>query len=76
MDFVRNLEGKRWWIDGFHGGGKPLERGTTKGKIWGRNEGGGQNPQNFISQQACGWPFAGASVPNYLNQVSVNAATA
>ena len=26
MDFVRNLEQKRWWINGFHRDGKTLER--------------------------------------------------
>ena len=26
MDFVRNLEGKIWWIDGFHRDGKTLKR--------------------------------------------------
>ena len=33
MDFMRNLEGKRWWVDGLHGGERTLERGPREGDI-------------------------------------------
>ena len=36
MDFVRNLEGKRWWINRFHRDGKTLERETIEGENWSR----------------------------------------
>ena len=44
MDFMRNLKGKGWWIDGFRDSGRTLKRGTREGENWGKNEDGLKTP--------------------------------
>ena len=46
MDFVRNLKGKRWWINWFHKDGKTLERELREGENWRRTREGVKIP-NF-----------------------------
>ena len=38
MDFVRNLEEKKWWINGFHRDGKTLERINRRRELEKRTE--------------------------------------
>ena len=55
MDFVRNLKGKRWWINGFYRDRKTLERESREGENW-RRMGEGVKIPNFNREAGAGHP--------------------
>ena len=57
MDFVRNLEGKRWWIDGICKGGRTLERETKVREISDKMRMGVETPKFQSSSGRLGGHF-------------------